>query len=211
MAVKAKVSGLPGRTGLPRMSYEQFLDWADEDTLAEWVDGRVEAMSPASAKHQDLSGFLAALLRWYAEDREGGMVLAAPFQMRLDNVRRGREPDLIFLTPESLPRLQPNYLNGPADLAIEIVSPESSVRDRGAKYGEYEAGGVREYWVLDSAARRTDFFVLDADGRYQRAVPNGEGRYHSVVLAGFWINTDWLWQDPLPRLRDVLQAWEAVS
>jgi hypothetical protein len=23
------------------MTYEQFLDWADEDTLAEWVDGKV--------------------------------------------------------------------------------------------------------------------------------------------------------------------------
>ena len=22
-----------------RMSYEEFLEWADEDTLAEWVDG----------------------------------------------------------------------------------------------------------------------------------------------------------------------------
>jgi len=26
---------------LPRMSYEEFLDWCDEDTLAEWVDGQV--------------------------------------------------------------------------------------------------------------------------------------------------------------------------
>jgi hypothetical protein len=23
------------------MSYEEFLDWLDEDTLAEWVDGQV--------------------------------------------------------------------------------------------------------------------------------------------------------------------------
>ncbi len=203
MAAKARIAPTTARTGLPRMSYEEFLDWSDEDTLAEWVDGKVEMMSPASAEHQDLSGFLAAILRWYAEEH-GGKVLTAPFQMRLDTVRRGREPDLIYLLPSSLPRLRPNYLDGPADLAIEIISPESMVRDRGAKYGEYEAGGVREYWVLDPAARRTDFFVLDPEGRYQRAVPGADGRYRSETLPGLWISVAWLWQSLLPRMRDVL-------
>ncbi len=28
------------------MSYEAFLEWADEDTPAEWVDGKVFLMSP---------------------------------------------------------------------------------------------------------------------------------------------------------------------
>ena len=31
----------PGRARPPRMTYEEFLAWADEDTLAEWVDGEV--------------------------------------------------------------------------------------------------------------------------------------------------------------------------
>jgi hypothetical protein len=44
------------------MSYEKFLDWADEDTLAEWVDGNVEMASPANAKHQLPAGFLYKLL-----------------------------------------------------------------------------------------------------------------------------------------------------
>src|SRR5579884_3626560 len=36
-----------------RMTYQQFMDWADEDTLAEWVDGEVIMTSPASLPHQD--------------------------------------------------------------------------------------------------------------------------------------------------------------
>ncbi len=31
-----------------RVSYEAFLAWADEDTLAEWVDGEIVMTSPAS-------------------------------------------------------------------------------------------------------------------------------------------------------------------
>ena len=79
MAVKAKIAHITTRTGLPRMSYEEFLDWSDEDTLAEWVDGKVEMMSPASAEHQDLSGFLVAMLRWYAEEsRRQSLSCAVP-------------------------------------------------------------------------------------------------------------------------------------
>lgn len=195
----------------PPVSYEEFLNWADEDTLAEWVDGEIELMSPASAAHQDLSGFLAAILRAYAEDQDAGKVLAAPFQMKLDNVRRGREPDLLFVAKASSARLRQNFLEGPADLAVEIVSPESVLRDRGTKYGEYEAGGVREYWVLDPAARRADFFVLDDDGRFQRAQADGAGIYRSAVLAGFWVRVGWLWLDPLPTLRRVLTEWEQLQ
>lgn len=42
-------------------------------------------------------------------------------------------------TPPAL-RME-NLLAGPADLAVEVVSPNSRGRDRGAKYYEYEQGG----------------------------------------------------------------------
>ena len=50
---------LPGR----KLTYEEFLDWCDEDTWAECVDGEVMMVSPAGNKHQDLSDWLTALLR----------------------------------------------------------------------------------------------------------------------------------------------------
>ncbi len=34
------------------MTYAEFLDWADEDTLAEWVNGKVIMTSPASLRQQ---------------------------------------------------------------------------------------------------------------------------------------------------------------
>jgi len=58
------------------MTYEQFLAWANEDTLAEWVDGRVIMASPASRRHQDLAGFLTSILRTFVESRQLGVVLA---------------------------------------------------------------------------------------------------------------------------------------
>src|SRR5438128_1649982 len=50
---------------LGTMSYEEFLDWCDEDTLAEWVRGRVIMTSPASLRHQELLGFLLIVLHFW--------------------------------------------------------------------------------------------------------------------------------------------------
>lgn len=189
------------------MSYEAFLEWADEDTLAEWVDGRVILMSPPSDRHQDLSDFLTALLRHFVEAYDLGKVRSAAFQMKLE--ASGREPDILFVAKENLARIQKNRLVGPADLAIEIISPESRTRDRKEKFSEYEQAGVEEYWLLDPERKQAEFYRLDAHGIYQ-ITPLGEGVFRSEVLTGLELDTAWLWQEPLPPLMQVLKAWGLI-
>jgi len=206
-----KERGLPGRKVPPGpVSFEEYLEWLDEDTWAEWVDGKVVMLSPANAQHQDLGGFLLNILRVYAEAKDLGKVLSAPFPMKLSEVLRGREPDIVFVAKEHLDRLKDTYLDGPANLVVEIVSPESRLRDRGEKFAEYEAGGVREYWLIDPDERRADFYVLGEDGRYERR-RSREGLYPSEVLPGFRLKEAWLWQDPLPPVLEVLQELGVLS
>jgi Uma2 family endonuclease len=191
-----------------RMSYEQFLAWADEDTLAEWVDGEVIMTSPASLRHQGISRFLAQVVGVYVEEHNLGALLTAPFQMRLAS--SGREPDLLFVAAENLHRLRDTYLAGPADLAVEIISPESVGRDRGEKFYEYEQAGIPEYWLLDPQTRRAEFYQLDPAGVYQLITPDQEGIYRSAVVSGFWLRVAWLWQHPLPRVLEVLRELGVV-
>lgn len=193
-----------------KLSYEEFLEWCDEDTWAEWVDGEVIMLSPASDKHQDLADFLTAILRVYAEARGMGVARSAPFQMRTGPELPGREPDILFIAKEHLKRLKETYLEGPADLVIEITSPGSRLRDRGEKFAEYEMGGVKEYWLLDLEERRADFYILGADGRYRLADPEASGVYHSHTVPGFWLKVDWLWQEPLPLVLEVLKKLELI-
>ncbi|MFQ5595519.1 MAG: Uma2 family endonuclease [Anaerolineae bacterium] len=180
-----------------KMSYEEFLNWANEDTLAEWVDGEVVMLSPASDRHQDLADFLTSVLRLYATSRDLGWVRSAPFQMKTGPHLPGREPDVLFLHKEHLGRLRDTYLDGPADLVVEIVSPESVGRDRGDKFYEYAQGGVREYWLIDPQIEWADFYRLEGE-RYRPAFSGERGTYHADVLPDFWIRVEWLWQDPLP-------------
>jgi Uma2 family endonuclease len=188
-----------------KLTYEEFLGWCDEDTWAEWVNGEVIVLSPASDKHQNLADFLTVILRVYAEAHGLGVVRSAPFQMKTGPDLPGREPDLLFVAEEHSERLKENYLDGPADLVIEITSPESRLRDRGEKFAEYELGGVKEYWLIDPERKEVDFYRLDERGRYRLTEPDREGIYRSIVLPGFWLKADWLWQEPLPAVLEVLR------
>lgn len=193
-----------------KMTYEEFLAWCDEDTWAEWVDGEVVMVSPASLPHQDIKSFLLVMLRAYVEQHGLGQVLDAPFQMRLAELHRGRDPDVLFVAKEHLTKLTETYLDGPADLVIEIISPESGPRDRGEKYYEYEAAGVREYWLIDPDRQRAEFYRLNAQKRYDLISPDAQGVYRSEVIPGFWLKVSWLWQKPLPRVLDVLKELKLI-
>jgi Uma2 family endonuclease len=194
----------------PRMTYEEFLEWAD-GTRAEWVDGEVIVMSPTSVAHQRVLSFLAALLQHFVEANELGLILFAPFQMRLRARPSGREPDAIFIARDRLDKLQDAYLDGPADMAIEILSPDSQTRDRVDKFREYEQAGVREYWLIDPACKQAEFYLLGSDGIYSPVIIGDDGIFHSDVIEGLWLKVDWLWQDSLPTLMSVLKEWGLVK
>lgn len=186
---------------LKKISYHDFLDLCDEDTLAEWVNGKIVRYSPASDMHQYLVCWLASILYIYVEEKKLGIVRPTPFQMKTGHDLPGREPDIIFLGKENLEMLKRTYIEGPADLVIEIVSEESRLRDRREKFAEYEIGGVKEYWILDPELKKADFFVLK-EGRYLKKKDN-QGIYSSEVIPRFWIEVDWFWN--LPPVLEVLK------
>jgi len=201
--VKSPDTGGSGET----LSYADFLKLYDSQ-YAEWVEGRVILMSPVSLMHQDISQFLTFVLDSFVRQHKLGKVTTAPFQMRLET--SAREPDIFFVATENLNRLKPTHLDGPADLIVEITSPESGGRDRGEKFYEYEAARVREYWLIDPLRQRAEFYRLGADGLYQLGLVDADGLYHSPVVTGFWLKPDWLWQTPLPDTLEILRELKLI-
>ncbi len=187
-----------------KISYEEFLEWYD-DQHAEWVDGEIIMGQPPTFEHQADSDFLTALLRLFVEARDLGVIVSAPFQMRLKDQKSGREPDMLFVAKENMERIKRTYLDGPADLVIEIMSPESVGRDRGDKFVEYEAAGIREYWLIDPQRKQAEFYRLDEENRYQTVFSGKEGVFHSQVVDRFYLRVEWLWQKPLPKVLPILK------
>ena len=193
------------------MSFDEYIEWLDEDTRAEWVSGRIEIMaSPAALSHQEAGGFLYRVLSFYIEAHDLGQLILAPYVMRMANIARGREPDLLFVQKDRVHLLTRHYLDGPADLVIEIISPESNKRDRKVKFAEYQIAGIREYWLIDPDNQTAEFYLLDEEGTYEPAAPDEEGFYRSQVINGFRLRVDWLWQSPLPATLDILRELKVL-
>ncbi|MEI6044676.1 MAG: Uma2 family endonuclease [Chloroflexota bacterium] len=189
------------------ITYEDFLEWADEDTLAEWRDGRIEMSGPASRRHQEISGLLYEVFTTFVHIFDLGVVLQNPFQMKLPGKRgSGREPDLLFVAKANLSRLENGLVRGPADLVVEVVSPESEWRDRHDKFQEYAAGGVPEYWLIDPTQQQVQFYRLNDQAQYQNQTLDTADRYYSLALPNFWLKPTWLWRNPLPDSALVLKT-----
>lgn len=105
------------------------------------------------------------------------------------------------------------YLDGPANLVVEIISDTSVTRDRADKFYEYQDAGVPEYLIIDSRPGKghIDYYALDESGSYQPIVADEQGKYHSHVLNGFWFRKEWLFQKELPDLLTVLGEIRGLS
>lgn len=186
-----------------KMSYKEFLEWADEDTHAEWVDGEVIIHMPANEHHQLTLTFLLQILNLFVNLFDLGKVLVAPFAMRAQAGGPHREPDILFIARENLERLSENQLSGPADLVIELISDDSVRRDRYDKFHEYRQAGIREYWIIDPrpGRKRADFYYLNEQSQYELFATEDDEQVTSRVLSGFWLRPAWLWEvdnrDPL--------------
>ena len=185
-----------------RMTEEEFVRWCDEDTRAEWVDGEVIVASPPTIRHVRINRFLIQLLGLFVAQRQQGEALGPEAQIRLVKQGRRRVPDVLFVSQERQEIIRPSHIEGAPDLVMEIVSPESLARDWREKYLEYEAAGVREYWVIDPMAQQMEVYGLGADGQYAQ-LPEAGGLIRSGVLADFYLRPEWLWQEPLPNVLDV--------
>ncbi|MCC7364471.1 MAG: Uma2 family endonuclease [Dehalococcoidia bacterium] len=185
------VSAPPQPPAPERMTWDEFLATEFEGKV-EWVCGEVIHMSGPSLAHQRLSKRVARLLLAYELSHRGTEVCYETFTMRIAPGKPGRAPDILVVLPEHADRFRGNYLEGPADVVVEITSPSTINLDRGEKYLEYEAGGVPEYWLLDPQRRVAEFYRLGARGVYELA-PTPGGRFESAVLPGFGVEVESLW------------------
>ncbi len=184
---------------------EFWAEYGDEDIKAEWVDGEVIIMPPVSREHSEINVWLLRLVAEFVEHHELGQVLGSEFSIRLASIRKSRSPDVMFVSNAKLSKLRPTYLEGAPDLTMEIVSPDSEARDWRDKYADYQSAGVREYWVVDPLSKHVDAYSLGRSKKYSLIQPDDEGRIHSKVLKGLYLQPQWLWRSPLPKLSGALK------
>jgi Uma2 family endonuclease len=116
------------------------------DENVELIQGELVVMA---AKKNDHEIFKSALIRWLARKASDDLTLGVETTLYL--------AEMLFVEPDLMlyPRaLKPQDLSG-SDVTLLIeVSDDSLSRDLGLKASIYADHGVRDYWVVDVAARR---------------------------------------------------------
>ncbi len=193
---KIRSVDLPYSLVFYEVSEEMFDELVDEDTKAELIDGVMIVHSPASLRHDDVANFLRRLMSDYVEEKELGIILGPDGLVRL---RPGRKfgPDIFFLARERVARPLPKQWEGTPDMVVEILSLSNRQYDLGKKRSRYHTAGVKEIWFVDLDNK----VVIQDLPRQRRYVKKkiSTGTVASKALPGFWINVDWLWQEPLPK------------
>jgi Uma2 family endonuclease len=113
----------------------------------EFVDGRIEERHLGEKEHSIIQRYLTVL---FAIKRVEWGVEVYPELRTQTQPRRFRVPDVqVMRSGDQFGR----YVTLPPLIAIEILSPEDSMRAMHAKAEEYRQFGVEHIWIIDPASR----------------------------------------------------------
>lgn len=148
----------------------------------ELVDGVVRVMSPVGLEHGEVAGLIYDALRDFArKHRLGRVTHETGFRLRR-RPDRVLAPDVSVLFEARRPRTRErreSFVEGPPDLAVEVVSPSDRQRDVLEKVGQYLDGATPRVWVV--RPRRQTVTVYRQSGE---AVTRGPGDILSSDDAG---------------------------
>ena len=171
-----------------KLTYQDYLSM-DGDERYELIDGELIMVGAPNEAHQTASVFLVSRMFMFADDRELGKVLHAPYDVILSDTDVV-QPDILFVSNERAHIRTPANIRGAPDLVVEILSPSSTSRDWRDKFELYSKHGVKEYWIIDTS-NRVVWLALRRGGALEIAGTYGIGdTVSSSVLAGFSVKVD---------------------
>ena len=155
-----------------KLTYEDYAKTPDDERW-ELIDGELFRMPSPNIAHQRTSGNLFLRVASFVQERDLGIVFAAPTDVVLSDTDVV-EPDLLFISSERMGIIATLNVQGAPDLVAEIHSPSTAQRDLTAKRELYARHGVKEYWPIDPETRTVTVLLL-GDGDFTEAGVYREG------------------------------------
>ena len=161
----------------------RFYEDMTDDCKMEFIHGEVIMHSPARARHMWAKDNVLRMMQNFVIERDLGYVMDEKALCIFE--RNDYEPDIVFFGTEKSAQIAPQTMKFPVpDLAVEVLSKSTENRDRGVKFQDYEAQGVREYWIIDSEQRSVEQYI-EREGRYELKLKSTSGDIESEVISGF--------------------------
>src|SRR6516165_10399680 len=112
---------VPKRSG--SVTFDEFCALVREDQKADLINGVIYMASPENTDANDLVGWLYWLISAVVEELDLGRVFFERVAFRMTDLDTP-EPDIAVVCKKNLHRVKRGRIDGPADAAFEIVSPE---------------------------------------------------------------------------------------
>lgn len=148
-------------------SYADYVKLPDDGRRYEIIQGVLYVAAAPSFGHQYTVGEIFAALRIYVGEHGLGLVLVAPFEVRLSGVARVVQPDVLFIPTAHVPRSDAARFTGVPGLIVEVLSYSTARTDKVIKFDAYERAGVREYWLVDTRVHTVEVYVLSKTGFFE--------------------------------------------
>jgi len=176
------------------------------DAIYEWNNGLLEDKPVSDHENTLMYLWFVELLREFLRVHRVANLTALEmgFRLNLPDKTVIRRPDLGVVLNNNQTPLQPDERSyrGVCDMCIEVISdskPEEIERDTQTKLGEYEAAGVKEYYILYAKGAPRAFYRLNQLGVYV-PIKRVEGDViQSTVLPGFQFRISDLSAQPSPQ------------
>jgi Uma2 family endonuclease len=167
-----------------KLTFTDYEKIPEDGFRHEIIEGE-EFMTPApEVPHQRVSAKLVRILQEHLGQSKAGEVLFAPVDVVLSQ-EDIVQPDIIIIASDHANRVTQKNIQGAPDLVIEILSPSTAPVDRGRKLALYDRAGVREYWIVDPAAKTAEVHEFGSPRR-RRAYQEGQS-FESAIFPGLTV------------------------
>lgn len=147
------------------LTVDDLQETPDDGRRYELADGRLDVSPAPASLHTLVTGRLTTHLSNAAP--AGLMIMDGPgINLNADRTRH-RIPDIAVIRNADF---EMPYTTVPPLLAVEVVSPESVLRDHHTKRHEYAAFGIPSYWLITPDTEEPSIIELRLkDGEYTEA------------------------------------------
>lgn len=136
----------------------------DDNTreIKEIIDGKIYYMSRGTPTHVRIITRIAYRFNRYFDDKNKGCEAnTSDLDVYLDKKNENNyvEPDISIICDDS--KFFSKGYKGAPELIVEVASPKTRKRDRGAKFRLFEKAGVKEYWIVEPDLKSIEQYVLE--------------------------------------------------
>jgi Uma2 family endonuclease len=191
-------------------AFADFLARSGTDREVELLDGVTVERMPAPAEHDQLLDWLRDLIAEYltaTKQTKHGTLYDGATPVAI-NARRGRRPDLFFVSHKHRNIVRNNAAYGAPDLVVEIVSTYDLSSDLTARERDYSALGAPEIVFLDPMRRQVRV-LRRQEGSYSEETLLPGVALRLAAFPDMVLPIAWLLCDPRPQIIEAVERLRA--